>query len=229
MNSILPSDWTHVLGRGVGAALIRFSLQVACLIACLVASNAAKAAITQPSPDEVTNESPSEPATEEEIARARELELSPAPEPKTEKLSDRYFYKYHNAITVRGGIEERFNDLGTVGSVLSVLYWLPRRDFRGIEGGADLLSDGAGTFHLASRTLVGRGRWRAFHKIGGGVRIVPSDQLVTFLRLRNWQIRIGGGAEYTISDPISLRVDLEGTFTVEKLAGVLTLGASWSW
>lgn len=192
----------------------------------------ARAAKTSPSPEKSldSREDTTVPSPEE-LARAEQVEISEPPAQtaaqQTNTLS--YYFRYRQSITVRGGLEERFNDTGSPGSVLSVLYWFPRRDLRGIEGGADLQSDGVGTIHIASRNVVGKGRWRGFHKLGGGVRIVPSDQLVTFLRLKNWQLRMSGGVECSISDPYSLRLDLDGTLSTERMAALLTLGVAWNW
>jgi len=191
----------------------------------------ASAAKTSPSPEDSLDapEATTVPSPDE-IERAGQVEMSePQSEGSKPQNTQAYYFRYRQSITVRGGIEEKFNDIGSPGSILSVLYWFPRKDLRGIEGGADLQSDGSGTIHIASRNVIGKGRWRGFHKLGGGVRIVPSDQMVTFLRLKNWQLRMSGGVEYSISDPYTLRLDLDGTASIERLAALLTLGVAWNW
>lgn len=204
-------------------------------LVCILTATApilASAAKTSPSPEDSldTPETTTVPSPEE-LERAGQVEIS---EPRSEaggksQTPQAYYFRYRQSITVRGGIEEKFNDIGSPGSILSVLYWFPRKDLRGIEGGADLQSDGSGTIHIASRNVIGKGRWRGFHKLGGGVRIVPSDQMVTFLRLKNWQLRMSGGVEYSISDPYTLRLDIDGTLSSERMAALVTLGVAWNW
>ncbi|MBL7689084.1 MAG: hypothetical protein JNJ49_13705 [Bdellovibrionaceae bacterium] len=204
-------------------------------LVCILTATAPKlahAAKTSPSPeDSLDTPKPATVPSTEELERAGQVEMSVAPAEVGNKPQNpqAYYFRYRQSITVRGGIEQRFNDIGSPGSILSILYWFPRKDLRGIEGGADLQSDGSGTIHIASRNVVGKGRWRGFHKLGGGVRIVPSDQMVTFLRLKNWQLRMSGGVEYSISDPYTLRLDLDGTVSTERMAALLTFGVAWNW
>lgn len=170
-----------------------------------------------------------EPATPEEIERAGLVHITQPPPLKARAPEEAdYFYRYRHSLTPRLGLEERFNELSNPGPVLGVLYWFPRHDLRGVEAGMDLNRDGEGVLHLASRNLVGDGKFRWFYKLGGGIRIVASDQMVTFLRLRNWLLRPGGGFEWTLSDPISLRFDLDGILSTERIAMNLTAGLSFS-
>ncbi len=205
---------------------------LAAMLAAIL-STSAWAAKPAPSPEDSldTPAAPPTAALPAELERARQVQVTQPPaELNTETAREQaYFFRFRQSITVRGGLEERFNDIGSPGSVLSVLYWFPRKDLRGIEAGADLQSSGNGTLHFASRSVVGNGRWRGFHKLGGGVRVVPTDQLVTFLRLKNWQLRMSGGVEYSLSDPYTLRLDLDGTISTELMAALITFGVAWNW
>ena len=164
--------------------------------------------------------------TAEEEARAQTVHVTPAPPftPDAANAKD-YFFKYRNAVTIRSGVEDTQNP----GPVLGVLLLYSTRELKSFEAGADLSRDGNGTLHIAVRHLLERERIRWFYKYGTGIRVVASDQLVTFLRLKNWQLRGGGGFEWTLSDPISLRFDLEAILGSEKLSALGTVGLAFAW
>ncbi len=164
--------------------------------------------------------------THEEAERAQTVFATPAPPLTAANAQDvDYFFRYRNALTIRGGLE----DVESPGPVLGVLLLYSTQMLRSFEAGADLTRDGNGTLHFAIRHLLGREKVRWFYKYGAGIRIVASDQLVTFLRLKNWQLRVGGGFEWTLSDPLALRIDLEGIAGSEKLNALGTIGLAFAW
>lgn len=187
------------------------------------------AATPPPSPDLTEPADKSPPATPEEIDRARQVELTePPPIQETARESD-YFYQYRQGLLVRGGLLLDFNQADTLGSDFGFQYRFPFRNSQRLEIGADLLNEGAGILHAARFHFLDDSRMRWFYKYGLGIRIVPAQQLVTFLKLANWQARIGGGLEWTIEDPFSIRIDLESTFSTEKLTAISTIGVTYGW
>lgn len=187
------------------------------------------AAKTQPSPDFTKEKNRDTPATTDETDRAKLVHITPPPLTARRQLEDsEYFYKFHHSISARAGAEESFSDIENPGPLFGFLYAFPLKDLRGVEAGVDLSRDGNGTLHFASRSFSGTERFRWFYKLGGGIRIVASDQLVTFLRLKNWQARLSGGFEFTVSDPVSLRVDVDSVFSIEGLKLLATLGAAFA-
>lgn len=199
------------------------------IAAAISAPEFSQATKTRPSPEDIDQVESESEATPDEIHRARLLDLSPAPPLPPTKFQNDFVYKYRHTLAARAGVRARLSDPSNPDSLLSLLYWFPLRNLRGAEIGADLDGDGTGALHFAARWTIGDGKWRWLYKFGGGIRIVPSDQLVTFLRLKHWQARIGGGFEYLVSDPFGLRVDLEGLATTEYTACIATLGATWAW
>lgn len=187
------------------------------------------AATAPPSPDLNEPDDNSPPATADEVDRARQVTLTqPPPIKKTERESD-YFYRYRQALTVRGGVIMDLNNLGTLGSNLGFQYRFPFHHSQRIEIGADLMNEGAGVLHAARFHFFDDSRLRWFYKYGLGIRVVPAQQLVAFLKLANWQVRLGGGIEWTLQDPFSLRFDLETTVSSEKLTTISTVGAAYAW
>ncbi len=174
-------------------------------------------------------EEQSVPASPEEIERANQVEITtPPPLPQQAREQD-YFYRYRQALTVRGGALIELNNVETLGSNFGFQYRFPFASSQRVEIGADLLNEGAGVLHASRFHFSDDSRMRWFHKYGIGIRIVPAQQLVTFLKLANWQARLGGGLEWTIADPFSFRMDLEATLSTEKLAALATVGAAYGW
>lgn len=184
------------------------------------------AAKTPTAPDLSDAKHPDVPPTAEELERAKIVNITPAPPIERQLLEpDAYYYKFRNSLSLRVGAEWTLSDLQNPGLGFGVLYAFPLNGLRGVEAGADVSADGNGTLHFARRNVIGNERFRWFYKYGAGVRIVGSDQLVTFLRLRNWQARLGGGFEITTSDPVSFRVDVESMIGTESVKAAATVGA----
>ncbi len=203
--------------------LLRILLCVS--VSVQLGTSVAWAAKTPTAPDLSDAKHPDVPPTDAELERAKIVNITPAP-PVNRELSEpnAYYYKFRNSISFRAGAEWALSDLEKPGLGFGVLYAYPLGDLRGVEAGADVSRDGNGTLHFARRNVIGNERLRWFYKYGAGVRIVGSDQLVTFLRLRNWQARFGGGFELTTSDPMSIRVDVESMFATESVKALATLG-----
>jgi hypothetical protein len=199
------------------------------LVMFLLATSVSLAATPPPSPDLTEPKDNSLPATAEEIDRARQVELTEPPPRKQTLLESDYFYHYRQALLVRGGVVMDLNKADTLGSDFGFQYRFPFKNSQRIEIGADLLNEGAGVLHAARFHFLDDSRMRWFYKYGLGIRVVPAQQLVTFLKLANWQGRIGGGLEWTIEDPFSIRFDLESTISTEKLTAISTIGVTYGW
>jgi len=195
----------------------------------LLLSSQVFAATPPPSPDLTESEDISPPATAEELDRARQVQLTPPPAIRKTVREVDYFYRYRQSLLIRGGALIDFNQTNTLGSNLGFQYRFPFNNSKRIELGADLLNEGAGVLHASRFHFFDDSRRRWFYKYGAGIRVVPSQQLVTFLKLANWQARLGGGIEWTVADPYSIRFDLECAASTEKLTTISTIGAAYSW
>jgi hypothetical protein len=193
------------------------------------AGTRANAAPTPVSPDLSRESDTQSVPTPEEIERAKLVHPSPAEPIHIDPIENDYFYRYHRALSLRGGGEIALSDLKNPGPVMGILYWFPIRNLDGLEAGADLTRDGFGTIHAGLRTALGNERFRWFYKWGAGIRVVASDQLVTFVRPRNWQLRGAGGFEVTLSDPFSFRVDVDAIYGIERSVVDATVGLAFAW
>ncbi len=192
--------------------------------------SAALAAKSQPTPDFTERPNDETVATPDELERAKVVNATTPPSVARRAAEENaYFYKFRNSLSFRAGLEESLNDVENPGPLFGFLYAFPLQDLRGVEAGADLSRDGNGTIHFASRQTSGTEKFRWFYKLGGGIKIVASDQLVTFLRLRNWQARLSGGFEFTVSDPVSLRLDLDSVLNTSGVSLLGTLGVQFAW
>lgn len=184
------------------------------------------AAKTPTAPDLSEQKQPDAPPTVDELERAKSVNVTPAPPLPPETADpDAYYHKYRQSLSLRAGPEWSFNNIQAPGLSLGILYAFPSKDRRGIEAGADLNPEGSGTLHIARRELVGNEKFRPFYKYGIGVQIIGSDQLVTFLRLKNWQLRGSGGFEWTTSETTSFRCEIEPILSTEKLKVIVAIGA----
>lgn len=185
------------------------------------------------SPDLTETTPPDNPATPEELTRARSVNVTEPPNVELRTATPAYLYRFRNSMSFRTGAALTLSDLGNPGPINGFAYWFPidneRHELKGIEIGTDLEKNSTGSIHAALRHVMSQDSVRYFYKLGLGLNIVASDQLVTVLRLKNWQARGGFGIEVSLSDPISLRWDIEGHVSSEQNRLLTALGISFGW
>lgn len=177
-----------------------------------------------PPPKDSTEKSANDEAIRQTIDIAK-----PPPLPPRHREDAEYFYPYRKAITVHAGPVFKTDNTDQVYSTLGVLYLFPFRKLQSLESGAELLSDGTGALHLAKRFILSRSSFRPYWKIGAGVRVVPSEQLTTFIQSRNYEIRGAGGFEFLLSGSHSIRVEAETNWSTIGSQLIATLGYVWAW
>lgn len=206
-----------------------YVLTMAMVAFATLATSRLNAAPTPVSPDLSSNNDSQRIASPIEIERAKLVHPLPAEPIRIRPIENDYFYRYHQAIALRAGGEVSLSDLQNPGPSMGILYCFPLRTLPSLEVGVDLSRDGFGTIHTGSRTVLGNEKFRWFYKWGAGIRIVASDQLVTFVRPRNWQLRAAGGFEVTLTDPVSFRVDLDAVYGFERSLVDATMGLAFAW
>lgn len=179
------------------------------------------------------NPSPPPPeATEsDDVAKKAAIDITEPPPPTFERSEAEYFYPYRHALSFRGGavIDSGNGQAGPIG-LMGVQYLFPiSNPLRQIEIGADLLSSSNGSIHAAQRFIHSRARLRPYSKMGLGIKIVPSEQLTTFLKYQNFQIRGATGIERLVYKTTSLRAELELVAGTVGIQGIATLGYVWAW
>ena len=140
-----------------------------------------------------------------------------------------YFYPYRKALTVHVGPVYKTNDTSKPYTVGGVLYLFPYKKLQSLESGAELISDGSGVLHLSRRFILSRGSFRPYWKVGGGIRIIPSEQLVTFIQLKNYEVRSAIGFESLVRGAQSVRVEGEADWSTNGAQLIATIGYVWAW
>lgn len=68
-----------------------------------------------------------------------------------------------------------------------------------------------------------------YTRYGVQVRVRPEDRMVFFLRAKNWQVEIGRGAEFSVSNQWAFRLEPYATLGVDRI-GVAVAGAlGYAW
>jgi hypothetical protein len=209
------------------------NLSTLVLLAALLVPRISQGATETPSPD--FNEPP---AKKEEISSENKMilnsiDIAPPP-PAPEKInSDDFFYSYRRALIIRAGAlydtEAAQNGTSNPLVDLGLGYLFPDEKWKSLEAGADLLSDGTGVLHLEKRFEFSRTRFRPYLKAGAGLRVDPSDQLATFLKYQNYQLRGAAGFDQLIQLPASLRIEIESTISTKTVQIGLSIGAVWAY
>ena len=189
------------------------------------------AAPKTPSPD--FNEPPPkyDSPTPESESKIQSLDIAPPPPAVEADREPEFFYRYRHAISFHAGFAYDTKSAAEGKPILSrfgAQYLFPV-DLKSYEAGADLLSDGAGVIHASRRWIYTRTKLRPYSKAGVGLRIVPADQLATFLKYDNYQIRGAIGFEEIVNVPTSFRMELEAMASTRSAQVSLLFGGVWAW
>jgi hypothetical protein len=205
-------------------SLVFLTFVLACCTLPSVEAHAAKS-LGSPNLDEEADAA-AKPENEGEIRKS--IDISPPPPiPPGYQQKQEYFHKYRQALTAQIGFvydTKAVSDGTEMLSRLGAQYLFTTESHLNFEGGADLLSDGSGAIHVSQRKIYGQSRFRPYIKAGAGVRIVPADQLATFLRHENYQIRAAAGFEQLFKDPYSYRLEIEAMVSSRSQAGSVLVG-----
>ncbi len=189
------------------------------------------AAKQDPSPD-FTETSESKDNTEQQNGndRLEYVDVAKPPPLIVRHGEKEYFYPYSRTLSARlGGVldSEKLKDKGVLllGGVLYLYRYRPNEYY---DFGFDIRNDSFGTIHAERRWISGRAAARPYYKAGAGINLVPNDQLATFLKLKNYQIRGAIGIEKIFIPPMSFRYELE-LLQGEATTLILSIGYSWGW
>jgi hypothetical protein len=204
-------------------------------LSVVVLSSTAFAAALPPSPELADPLAQDEPVTstqDEAIKQTLDIGQPPPPGPRA-AFQDRedFFYRYRKAITVRGGFlaATKEVDMKNTFTLLGIQYRFPNRNLTSFELGADLLLDGPGVLHVARRWEFSRTANRPYFKGGLGVQVVSEEQLVTFLKLSNYQLRGAAGFEHSVNETQSARFELELMITTKVVQAIASFGYVFGW
>jgi hypothetical protein len=163
---------------------------------------------------------------------ARKLETSDIsiPREKPGQIYDsNYFYKYDRTFSPHLGYQKRLSE-PTENVIFGFHYMFGSLDpATHWELTLQLLTGGFGQFFATYKNIINpTKRMRPFWRIGPGGKVVPDQFLATFFYSRNWLILAGGGFEYVMKDPMSLRLDFNVQSSLEMAISYSAL-VGWSW
>jgi hypothetical protein len=173
-------------------------------------------------------------------------ENSPVPAPALETLnvtqpppfkkemvasnSQDIFFPYQSSVSPRVGAGTKNQGATNGFYFLGLNYMLESATKKHFEVGVDLTSDTLGLLHLARKWVFNSTTaFRPYVKAGPTIKLVADQQLATFLKVENYQLRVAGGFERLLKAPMSLRIDLEAALTSGGYECALALGYSWAW
>ncbi len=189
------------------------------------------AAKQDPSPD-FTQETEVDDSREQQSSKA-DLDYVNVAEPPPlipSQKDQEYFYPYSRALSARFGatVDTQKKSDSTVLYLGGVIFLYRLRPNEFYDFGFDVRSDSNGTIHTERRWIFGRAKTRNYIKAGVGLNLVPDDQLATFLKFKNYQIRGAVGFERTFYNPMSLRYEFE-LLVGQGIGAILSFGYSWGW
>jgi len=149
---------------------------------------------------------------------------------KQQHQASRYFYRYNRSFSPHVGYQKSFNPDGNENDVLGFHYMFASGDSANHwELSLQLVTGGFGQFFACWKHVFNpTDRLRPFVRIGPGGHISPDQFLATFLYSKNWLATAGGGFEYVMKDPMSLRLELNAQSDLNVAASYNIL-AGWSW
>ena len=203
------TDMAHLVSvRRLKKCLI--SLAFASGLATATCPGLAGASTPPPAPDLTTELKAEEPATAEELKRAQQVEITtPPPARLRMDHTQDYFYHYRQALSFHGGVSSNLADPANLSSTVGFQYRFSYPQQNRAEVGADLLTSGTGLIHASRFHFLDDSRFRFFYKYGLEIRVVPSEELVTFLKLVNWRARLAGGFEWNTWGSVGIRLAFE--------------------
>lgn len=190
------------------------------------------AAVPTPSPDFTDTETtaPSQPPAD--LSKESLIDLATPPPLPQQRMKERaYYHPYRYGLSALLGSHTESNTGSSQGVFYSgdVLFQFPLKSETFYEAGASLNSNQSGSLSFARKLIYSKSRLRPYLKLGFGVRIDPSDQLVTLLKYENYQLRLGAGLEASVYSQLSLRLNLEGVARTSSTQFGGSFGCTWSW
>lgn len=161
------------------------------------------------------------------------IEISPAPKilkKRPEEKSD-YFFPYSKSLSARVGYlfdNQKFSDKSFIffGGVILQL----RQDIsKYYDLGIDLTSDATANIHAERRWIYTRTKFRPYTKAGLGLNLKAEEQLTTFIRINNYQLRWAIGFEQLYLNPMSWRFEFEAFAGLGSVGAQASVGYSWAW
>lgn len=196
----------------------------------VLVANVSLAATTDPSPD-FKDSSPTEEVMDVDQTKIQLTTPTQPPSlsPSTLQRAAPYFYRYRNdfAISLGSFWGRDLDDKKGPHWQGGFYHQLSDRKLRAWEISGEIVSSEVGILSFSRRWNHTRSRLRPFHKLGASLIIKPDNQFATLLKLDHYLLRLGAGAEYSLAESFSIRVEAIGFAGVQIQQIGAQLAAVW--
>jgi hypothetical protein len=196
----------------------------------------AAAAKSTPSPDFDDHEYQEEMATDptEDQSRRETIDIAEPPpaSPGSPRPKGGFFYRYRHALTLNAGMFDTaisHDEIPRFLPFLGLKYRHLNQNRRMYEAGIDIFPTNSAAASFSWFFSRSRTRFRPHFRIGGGLDIVPVEQLTSVLRLSNYHLRSAVGFEHMFWNGKSLRFEMESIATLNYLHAAANVGYVWAW
>lgn len=143
------------------------------------------------------------------------------------------YFPYKQSMSPRIGIlldPSLIRDSGKFPMLFGISYMLPRDHSPQIEFSFDLLTDSRAHFSaMLRRVFYERQSFRPYVRFGLSLDADAEERLATFSDFDNYLARAGVGLEDLISDPMSIRFEIELAVGTKEQMAIFSFGYSWAW
>lgn len=171
---------------------------------------------------------------EEENTHLFEENFTIALPPKKQSVSEirkkenSEFYGYRQAFTFGGA--GTINIDTEINTNYHFFYLLPSEKNWHWEVGAELFSAGPGSFNFGYRSFWRKfSRFRPYYKGSIALKTEGDDGIAESLQLDNYRLRAALGFENVFLEPLSYRLEIEGSVGKSEFLVLLRAGISWAW
>ncbi len=209
----------------------RHKLPLSTLVACILFTANVFAA-TETSTSEIKETQKPE---DQVPAGLPDMNISPTPyvnPAKIKNTQEEVYFPYESSLSPRLGMGTDTDRLrrNAYYYFYGLQYQFPSDNARHWEAGADVMDDGTGILSVGRKFRMNATEgFRPYFKVTGALHAIPSEELTTFLRTDNLQLRPSLGFESFLQHPSSVRVELETWIGLKQLGFHISLGYSYAW
>lgn len=187
-------------------------------------------AFASPQEDFPEDTSPEATAAPKPIDENMSISEAPHVDGTSMKKPSLRYYPYTQEFTIRTGLASTLYPWQASEHVVGFQYMLPKFLSPKFEAGADLHGNGEGHLHFGLRWILReRSYFRPSYKLALDHHLESKENLATVARLSNYYIRGGVAVEFTVWNPVSVRLEMESFISTKDTWGEGTLGLTYGW
>lgn len=149
---------------------------------------------------------------EETEPRSLEFMILPASnsqslDPLKRHVGDGYFYSFRSHFLAGAGYGNMIQQQSNMNSLFAYGWEKSPQSFW--QAGAEVYFSGTttGGFDFRYLKILSKSRTRPFWNLGGALLFKANEQLINFMRLENYRLRVGGGIDHTFWSIFAIRIE----------------------